>query len=94
MIDFMNRITDKAGWEKKAYNESITAKWRLEAPATPNVDISDKMIDWVSASAAFALSAWQPLPLACALEADLACASTLYTLLTMFVHEVHCRAAI
>lgn len=78
MMNFMNRITDKAGWEKKAYNESITAKWKSEALATPNVDISDKMIDWVSSPNAFNLFSQQPLSLAGALEADQYCASNVY----------------
>ena len=47
MMTLMNRITDKAGWESKAFDESITMKWKSEALATPGTDISGKMVDWV-----------------------------------------------
>ena len=47
MMEFMNRITDKPGWEKKAFDENVTKKWKSEALAAPGVDISEKMVDWV-----------------------------------------------
>ena len=48
MMELMNRITDKPGWEKEAFDEKMTEKWRSEALATPGADISEKMVDWVS----------------------------------------------
>lgn len=30
MLMIMDRITDKIGWEKKAFNEEILNKWRAE----------------------------------------------------------------
>lgn len=47
MMELMNRITDKPDWEMKAFDEVITKKWKSEALATPDVDISEKMVDWV-----------------------------------------------
>ena len=48
MIELMNRLSDKMDWEKKIFNVEITAKWKAEALATPNTDMSEKMVDWVS----------------------------------------------
>lgn len=51
MMELMNRITDKPEWQKKAFDEDVTEKWKSEALATPGVDISEKMVDWVGQSA-------------------------------------------
>ena len=55
MMELMNRITDKPGWEKKAFDESITKKWKSEALAAPGVDISERMVNWVGQLAPFAV---------------------------------------
>ncbi len=47
MMSFMNEITDKSEWNTKVFDEAITAKWRSEALAMKNIDISEKMVDWV-----------------------------------------------
>ena len=44
----MNRLTDKPGWEKKIFDKNIVAKWKNEALSAPGVDISEKMVEWVS----------------------------------------------
>ena len=48
MMELMDRITDKPGWDTKIFEASIASKWKSEALATPEVDISEKMVDWVS----------------------------------------------
>ena len=53
MMELMNRVTDKPGWEKKAFDENMTQKWKSEALAAPGVDISEKMVDWVCQLAAW-----------------------------------------
>ena len=47
MMEFMNRITDKPGWEKKVFDEIITKKWKSEALSAPSIDISERMVNWV-----------------------------------------------
>ncbi|TFK72608.1 hypothetical protein BDN72DRAFT_762917 [Pluteus cervinus] len=46
MTRLMNEITEKVDWHIKIFNETITNKWKAEALATPNVDISERMVDW------------------------------------------------
>ncbi|KAA8893383.1 hypothetical protein FN846DRAFT_788030 [Sphaerosporella brunnea] len=46
MLKLMNRITDKPGWEKKVFDDTIADKWKREALATPGVDIVPSMADW------------------------------------------------
>ena len=47
MMDLMNRLTDKRKWAEKIYHEGIVAKLKEDILAAPNVDISEKMVDWV-----------------------------------------------
>ena len=46
-MDLMNRLTDKRKWAEKICNEEIVAKLKEDILAAPNVDISEKMVDWV-----------------------------------------------
>jgi hypothetical protein len=48
MIDLMNKITDKEGWERKVMDDTIAQKWRQEALGAAEMDVSDKMFDWES----------------------------------------------
>ena len=48
MMELMNRLTDKTGWETKVFDEEIVAKWKAEAIGAPEIDISENMVDWVS----------------------------------------------
>jgi hypothetical protein len=47
MMSLMNEITDKPAWNTKVFDQAMTAKWRSEALAKENIDISEKMVDWV-----------------------------------------------
>ena len=47
-MEFMNRLTDKMGWETKVFDEALVAKWKVEALEAADVDISEKMVDWAS----------------------------------------------
>ena len=47
MMELMNRITDKPGWEKKVFDRSITEKWTSEALAAPSIGITERMVNWV-----------------------------------------------
>ncbi|OJD23982.1 hypothetical protein ACJ73_04661 [Blastomyces percursus] len=47
MLQIMNTITDKPGWEKKIFSSDITNRWREEIMAHKDMDVSEKMIDWV-----------------------------------------------
>ena len=49
-MEFMNRITDKMGWEEKVFDEALVAKWKAEVLEAPEVDISEKIVDWASTS--------------------------------------------
>ena len=48
MIELMNRMTDKKGWELKIHDEEIVGKWKSEALSNSEIAISEKMFDWVS----------------------------------------------
>ncbi|EGE79440.1 hypothetical protein RJ035_004541 [Blastomyces gilchristii] len=47
MLQIMNTITDKPGWEKKIFSPDIINKWREEVMAHKDMDVSEKMMDWV-----------------------------------------------
>jgi hypothetical protein len=47
MMELTNRISDKIGWNEKVFDKDITTKWKSESLATPDTDISEKMVDWV-----------------------------------------------
>ncbi|PGG98517.1 chromatin structure-remodeling complex protein RSC7 [Blastomyces parvus] len=47
MLQIMNTITDKPGWEKKIFSPDITKKWREEVMAHRDMDVSERMMDWV-----------------------------------------------
>lgn len=47
MMAIMDKITDKPDWDKKVFDDTIVQKWRLEALATEDKDVSEKMLDWV-----------------------------------------------
>ncbi|KAL2818046.1 hypothetical protein BJX63DRAFT_419353 [Aspergillus granulosus] len=46
MMRIMNTITDKPGWEKKAFDDKITAKWREELLHSGQ-DVSERMVNWI-----------------------------------------------
>jgi len=52
MLDFINKISDKPGWERKVFDEEIVLKWRTEGVAHSEVlgdlILSEKMFDFVS----------------------------------------------
>lgn len=50
MMEIMNRLTDKSNWNEKVFNDRIVAKWTAEILRTPNQDVSENMIDWVTFS--------------------------------------------
>jgi hypothetical protein len=43
----MNQITEKPDWNAKVFDDSIATKWKSEALAMENFDISEQMLDWV-----------------------------------------------
>ncbi|KAH9475906.1 hypothetical protein JR316_0011467 [Psilocybe cubensis] len=45
MMQLMNTITDKPGWQIKVYDPKISYKWKEEALSSGK-DISSKMVDW------------------------------------------------
>jgi len=50
MMELTNRMSDKIGWNEKVFDKDITTKWKSEALATPDTDISEKMVDWAGTS--------------------------------------------
>ncbi|KAH1546324.1 hypothetical protein LV164_007421 [Aspergillus fumigatus] len=46
MMRALNSITDKLDWEKKVFDEEITAKWRKEFIGSGE-DITPNMMDWI-----------------------------------------------
>jgi hypothetical protein len=52
MLDFIDSITDKPGWERKVFDEEIVAKWRAEGSVQDeeieDVYLSEQMFDYVS----------------------------------------------
>ncbi|KAF4630381.1 hypothetical protein G7Y89_g7765 [Cudoniella acicularis] len=49
MMQIMNALTDKPGWEEKVFDNAIAEKWKAEAMATEDRDVTQKMMDWVIA---------------------------------------------
>ncbi|EEH19936.2 hypothetical protein PABG_02195 [Paracoccidioides brasiliensis Pb03] len=47
MLRIMDSITDKPGWDTKIFWENITEKWKEEAIAHQNMDVTGPMMDWV-----------------------------------------------
>ncbi|TFK70995.1 hypothetical protein BDN72DRAFT_794538 [Pluteus cervinus] len=46
MMNLMNQLTDKPDWAVKVNNPEIASKWREEALSTPNVDITERMVEY------------------------------------------------
>ncbi|KAL2861935.1 hypothetical protein BJX68DRAFT_223519 [Aspergillus pseudodeflectus] len=46
MMRIMNSITDKRDWDKKVFDDKITAKWRAELLQSGQ-DVSPRMINWI-----------------------------------------------
>ncbi|CAI7576606.1 unnamed protein product [Penicillium glandicola] len=46
MMRVMNTITDKPEWDRKVFDETITAKWRNEIIQSGQ-DVTPKMMDWI-----------------------------------------------
>ena len=46
-MDVMNDITDKPDWWTKVFREEITAKWRAEILGNKDLDVSEKMMDYI-----------------------------------------------
>ncbi|KAI9845547.1 MAG: hypothetical protein M1838_001696 [Thelocarpon superellum] len=46
MMRFMEEMTDKQDWDRKVHDPVIAAKWKAEAMATPNLNMSQEMADW------------------------------------------------
>ncbi|KAL6720945.1 hypothetical protein ACLMJK_000045 [Lecanora helva] len=49
MMALMDSITDKPEWERKIFDESVNQKWRQEALKSNDIDVSEKMFDWIVA---------------------------------------------
>ena len=47
MMELMNRITDKEDWDKKVFDGAVSSKWKSEALAIPDTDVSEEMVDYV-----------------------------------------------
>ncbi|KAJ3513910.1 hypothetical protein NLJ89_g2677 [Agrocybe chaxingu] len=47
MLQIMNQITDKPNWNTKVFDEAITEKWKSEALALTDEDITEAMMRWV-----------------------------------------------
>lgn len=56
MMTIMDRITDKNDWDQKVFDDTIVRKWRQEALDTEGMDVSEKMLDWVSTTFLWDLS--------------------------------------
>jgi len=46
MLQIMNVITEKASWERKVFDTSVTNKWREEIEQSGQ-DVTPKMMDWI-----------------------------------------------
>ncbi|CAA7260755.1 unnamed protein product [Cyclocybe aegerita] len=47
MLQIMNQITDKPNWNIKVFDEAVAEKWKSEALALTNEDITEAMMNWV-----------------------------------------------
>lgn len=48
MLHLMNIITDKPEWDSKVFRKDLIQKWSEEARKQDTMDITDKMLDYVS----------------------------------------------
>ena len=48
IMALVDSITDKPAWDSKVFDESIVRRWRQEALDNEKMDITEKMLDWVS----------------------------------------------
>ncbi|RXW17917.1 hypothetical protein EST38_g7937 [Candolleomyces aberdarensis] len=46
MLGFMNSVTDKPDWDKKAFDAEIIKKWRSETVGADDIDMTDAMFDF------------------------------------------------
>lgn len=44
MMTLMDRLTDKAGWHKKVFDQDIVAKWRQEASEQSEKELFDEIV--------------------------------------------------
>jgi Protein of unknown function (DUF4246) len=47
MMQIMNLLTDKPGWDRKLFDDDILAKWRSEALSQQSSVLSDRCVDRV-----------------------------------------------
>jgi len=47
MMELIFRLSNKKDWDRRVFDNEISEKWRKKVLATPNVDISAKMVEWV-----------------------------------------------
>jgi hypothetical protein len=48
MMQIINALTDKPDWRRKVFDETILAKWRVEAVTEEGQGFTEKMFDYVS----------------------------------------------
>lgn len=48
MLYLMNTITDKPDWDSKVFDEELIRKWSEEARNSETMDVTGKMLDYVS----------------------------------------------
>jgi hypothetical protein len=46
MVEIMNQITDKPGWEKKIFDDEIVFKWKHETLGTRETHLKAESFDW------------------------------------------------
>ncbi|KAM6502959.1 Protein of unknown function (DUF4246) domain containing protein [Amanita muscaria] len=46
MMRLMNQLTDKPDWNIKVFDDDIANKWKNEALAAEDIDITQGMVDW------------------------------------------------
>jgi hypothetical protein len=48
MLQLMNSITEKPEWDRKVFDANLIQKWGQEATDTEGMDVTDRMLDYVS----------------------------------------------
>ncbi|TFK36208.1 hypothetical protein BDQ12DRAFT_610196 [Crucibulum laeve] len=59
MMRFMNAITDKPNWNVRVFDESIAEKWKAEALAPGDEDVTPKMLEWCIAEIQYVAKIFQ-----------------------------------
>ncbi|KAF7982668.1 hypothetical protein HWV62_27131 [Athelia sp. TMB] len=75
MMRLMNQITEKPGWDKKVFDETIASKWKSEALSTTDqtgqpIDLTEKMFEYCISELRYKATLFENTGLVVAFDGD------------------------